>query len=79
LPDAPTQQSDSLEGTVVRFTGGGTSVDVTIGADNVTTRDFVSMLPLTLRLEEFSGREKISYLPRELDVDGAPGSDPKRR
>jgi hypothetical protein len=62
---------------VVRFTGGGTSVDVTLGEDNVATRDFVSMLPMTLRLEELSGREKIAYLPRELDVDGAPGSDPE--
>jgi hypothetical protein len=35
------------------------------------------MLPLRLRIEELSGREKIGYLPRRLDVDGAPGSDPE--
>jgi hypothetical protein len=62
---------------VVRFTGGDVSVDVTIGDDNVATRDFVSMLPLTLTLEELNGREKIGDLPRELDVDGAPGWDPR--
>jgi hypothetical protein len=73
----PDSTARSLEGTIVRFTGGGSSVDVTIANDNVTTRDFVSMLPLTLELEEFSGREKVSYLPRKLDADGAPGSDPK--
>jgi hypothetical protein len=72
-----TPQSNGVEGTVVRFTADGTSVDVTIGRDNVATRDFVSMLPLTLRLEEFAGREKIADLPRRLDVDGAPGSDPE--
>jgi hypothetical protein len=66
-----------VEGTVVRFTGGGTSVDVTIGADTPTTRDFLSLLPLTMELEELNGREKIGYPPRELDVDGTPGSDPE--
>lgn len=68
---------DSVEGTVVRFSGGGTSVDVTIGADTPTTRDFVSLLPFTMQLEEFAGREKIGDPPRELDVEGTPGSDPE--
>jgi hypothetical protein len=35
------------------------------------------MLPLTLTLEEFAGREKIGYLPRKLRHQGSPGSDPK--
>jgi hypothetical protein len=73
---SPTDQA-RVEGTVVRFTGGGTSVDVTIGADTPTTRDFLSLLPLTMELEELNGREKIGYPPRELDVDGTPGSDPE--
>lgn len=29
-----------------------------------------------MRFEEFNGREKIGYLPRELDTDGSPGHDP---
>jgi len=62
---------------VVRFSGAGTSVDVTIGADTPTTRDFVSLLPFTTRLEEFAGREKIGDPPRVLDVQGSPGSDPE--
>jgi hypothetical protein len=66
-----------IEGTVVRFTGGGTSVDVTVGADTPTTRDFLSLLPLTMTLEDLNGREKIGYPPRELDVAGTPGSDPE--
>lgn len=66
-----------VEGSVVRFTARGVSVDVVIGADNATTRDFLSMLPLTLTLEEFSGREKIGYLPRKLDTEESPGSDPE--
>lgn len=72
-PTAPVR----VEGTLVRFTGGGTSVDVTIDADTPTTRDFLSLLPLTIELEELNGREKIGYPPRELDVDGTPGSDPE--
>jgi hypothetical protein len=35
------------------------------------------MLPLTLTLEEFAGREKIAYLPRDLEHAGSPGSDPE--
>ncbi|BFG80850.1 hypothetical protein PTKU46_88840 [Paraburkholderia terrae] len=63
-------------GTVVRFTAGSTSVDVTIRQDNPAVRDFLSMLPLSLTLKEFAGREKIGYLPRKLKHVGSPGSDP---
>lgn len=45
--------------------------------DTPTARDFASMLPLTLTLEDYSRTEKISDLPRELTRDGAPtGADP---
>ena len=66
----------SVKGTVVRFTAGAASVDVTIGEDSPATRDFLSMLPTTLELKEFNGREKIADLPRELNGQGTPGSDP---
>ncbi|MDI9915353.1 cyclophilin-like fold protein [Rhodococcus sp. IEGM 1379] len=66
-----------VEGTVVRFTAGDTEIDVTIESDDPTTRDFLSMLPLTLSVEEFAGREKISQLPRKLETDRSPGSDPE--
>jgi len=52
-------------------------VDATIGEDTPAVRDFLAMLPLTLDVEELSGREKIVYLPRELDIEGTPGSDPE--
>lgn len=80
-PPSPTASADPTEervvGTVVRFTAGSESVDVTIGADSPATRDFLSMLPFTLTLEEFNGREKIADLPRALDHAGSPGSDPE--
>lgn len=45
--------------------------------DNATTRDFVSLLPLTLTLRDYAGTEKVSDLPSRLSTDGAPpGIDP---
>ncbi len=45
--------------------------------DNATSRDFVSLLPLKLKLEDYGETEKISYLPRKLSTEGTPpGSDP---
>lgn len=39
-------------------------------ADNPTVRDFVSLLPLTLTITDFSTNEKIAHLPRRLDESG---------
>jgi hypothetical protein len=77
-PAATNADSDARQivGITVRFSSNTTSVDVTFGEDNPAVRDFLSMLPLTLTVEEFAGREKISYLPRELSHRGSPGSDP---
>jgi len=45
--------------------------------DSKTTQDFITLLPLTLTLEDYAGTEKISYLTRKLSTEGAPaGSDP---
>jgi hypothetical protein len=45
--------------------------------DNPTVRDFASLLPMTLALEDYAATEKISYLPRKLSKEGAPaGVDP---
>lgn len=45
--------------------------------DNPTSRDFVSLLPLKLKLDDYGETEKIGYLPRKLSTEGAPaGSDP---
>ena len=38
--------------------------------DNPTTRDFISMLPLDVKISDFSTNEKIAYLPRRLDEGG---------
>ncbi|BAY59178.1 hypothetical protein NIES2135_60550 (plasmid) [Leptolyngbya boryana NIES-2135] len=45
--------------------------------DSKTTQDFVSLLPLTLTLEDYAKTEKISNLPKRLSTEDAPpGSDP---
>ena len=46
-------------------------------ADSKATQDFISLLPLTLTLEDYAGTEKISNLPKKLSTEGTPaGSDP---
>ncbi|MGC5016528.1 cyclophilin-like fold protein [Streptosporangium sp. DT93] len=75
--DETNGEARKIVGTVVRFSSNATSVDVTIGQDNPAVRDFLSMLPLTLTIEELSGKEKIGYLPRKLNHNGSPGSDPE--
>jgi hypothetical protein len=45
--------------------------------DNPTSRDFASLLPLSLTLEDYNGTEKISNLSRKLAAKDAPaGFDP---
>jgi hypothetical protein len=40
--------------------------------DNPTTRDFISLLPLTLTLTDYNATEKISDLPKKLSTKDAP-------
>lgn len=39
--------------------------------DNPSARDFASMLPLDLSIENYAGNEKIAYLPRKLSEVGS--------
>ena len=60
----------------LRLTVEGKAIEATV-FDNATARDFASLLPLTLTLEDYNSTEKISYLPRKLSTAGAPaGVDP---
>lgn len=63
----PTKIQISVDGTVL----------TAVLNDSKAAQEFAAMLPLTLRLEDYSGTEKISDLPRELTREGAPaGFDP---
>src|SRR4051794_26067621 len=58
----------------IRFNGNEITASL---IDHATSRDFVSVLPLKLTLEDYGDTEKISYLRRKLSTEGAlPGSDP---
>ena len=59
----------------VRFTVGDAEIVVRI-ADNPTSRDFVSLLPLTLDFRDFNAMEKLGDLPRRLTTQGSTGSPP---
>lgn len=39
-------------------------------ADNKTVRDFISLLPLTLTMNDLFGREKYARLPRAISQEG---------
>jgi hypothetical protein len=65
--------------------GSGMKIKLTVGdkvltaslIDSKTTRDFISLLPLTLTLKDYAGTEKVSDLPNRLSTEGAPsGIDP---
>ena len=60
----------------IRLTFDGKRVEATL-LDNATARDFLSLLPITLTLEDYNATEKIGYPPRKLSTAGAPaGIDP---
>ncbi len=76
-PKPPTKtfpkEADSMK---IRLKVGDTVLTAAL-IDSSTTRDFISLLPLTLTLEDYAGTEKISDLPKRLSTEGAPsGSDP---
>ena len=60
----------------IRMDVEGTAITATL-VDSATSRDFASLLPLTLTFKDYAATEKVSDLPRRLSTEGAPpGSDP---
>ncbi|MGN6651820.1 cyclophilin-like fold protein [Trinickia sp.] len=51
------------------FDGGEAVVELN---DNATSRDLVSMLPLTLKFSDYNNVEKVAYPPRKLSTANAP-------
>ncbi len=46
--------------------------------ENAAARDFLSLLPLTLTLDDYHKTEKVSDLPKRLSTQGTPaGYDPE--
>lgn len=70
------QASNPVEGSLMRIRIAFHDQDFTASLDdNVSARDFASMLPLDLTISDFASNEKIAHLPRKLD-DGARGPFP---
>ena len=67
----PSQTSSEANAMRIRLTINGQSTTATL-EDNPTARDFLSILPLTLTLEDYASTEKIAYPPRKLSTQGAP-------
>lgn len=60
----------------IRVIIGGQIINASL-KDSAATRGFLAQLPLDLELKDYSGTEKIAYLPRKLDTSDAPdGIDP---
>lgn len=68
--------SDAIEDIRIKLTFNNEEVIVNMD-DNPTSKDFLSLLPLTLTFEDYAGTEKISYPPNKLSTEEAPsGIDP---
>ncbi len=63
----PNQDKTSMK---IRIEFNGASMTATL-YDNPSARDFASMLPLDLTIDNYSTNEKIAYLPRKLTEEGS--------
>jgi hypothetical protein len=62
----PGARADTMK---MRLTVNGEELTATL-ADSPTTRDFISLLPLKLTMQDLFGREKFGHLPRGLAEGG---------
>ena len=67
---APTERAANRTGTMkIRLKLQDTEIAATL-VDSKTTRDFVSLLPLTLTMSDLFRREKFAHLPRAISEEG---------
>lgn len=77
LASAAAHSQTAQKNMKIKFTLNGAPV-VALLDDNATTRDFLALLPLRVKLEDYAATEKIAYLPSKLSTDGAPAAiDPR--
>ena len=57
----------------IRLTINGRSTTATLD-DTPSARDFLALLLLTLKLDDYNATEKIATLPRKLSTQGAPAT-----
>lgn len=61
--------NERVDGMKLSIKVGDKTVNATL-IDNETTRDFVSLLPLMLTMNDLFGREKFAHLPRAISDKG---------
>src|SRR5882724_8497193 len=61
--------AEQVKAMKIKVTVGDSDLTATL-VDSETTRDFVSMLPLTLTMNDLFGREKFGHLPRAISEGG---------
>ena len=59
-------QADTMK---IKLRVGDQAITATL-IDDETTRDFASLLPLTLTMNDLFGREKFGHLPRAISENG---------
>ena len=55
----------------IKLTLNGSELAGTLG-EGAAARDFAALLPLTVQLSDFHGRERVADLPRPLNLTGEP-------
>lgn len=75
--DAQPQPTAPTEIMKIKITAGNDTLAATL-ADNPTANDFITLLPLTVKLDDYASTEKIFYPSRKLSTENAPsGIDPE--
>src|SRR6267154_2599332 len=67
LAERATKQADNMK---IRLRIKDTVLTATL-IDSKTARDFISLLPVTLTMNDLFGREKFAHLPRAISEGGA--------
>ncbi|MEA4948055.1 MAG: cyclophilin-like fold protein [Petrimonas sp.] len=75
--ETPNDNPKSINNMKLKITIGDKSATAIL-YDNPTTRDFIAQLPLTVKMDDFAGKEKIFYPPKKLSTaERKAVSDPK--
>lgn len=80
LADERASQGDAHRSTTSRTQAHAMKIRLTINGrpttatldDTPSARDFLTLLPLTLKLDDYNATEKIATLPHKLSTQGAP-------
>jgi hypothetical protein len=68
-PTAASKEREAAVGMKIRLKAGEKVLSATL-IDSGTARDFASLLPLTLTMNDLFSREKFAHLPRPISEDG---------